>query len=69
MPRKPDKDGNYVSSTTLHYNIRCIGGVIFNRVSARYFRELQSDAIEWAYCVTERRQLTKQEIAKLCSGK
>jgi len=32
MPRKPDNDGNYIRPTTLHYNIRCVGGVIFNSV-------------------------------------
>ena len=66
---KPDSDGNYVSPTTLHYNIRCVGGVIFNRVSARYFRELRPEIIEWAYCVAEKRELTNKEIIKLCGGK
>ena len=69
MKRRPDPEGSYVSPSSLHYNIKCVGGVIFNRVPARYFRELRPEVIEWAYCVAERRELTKKEIQKLCSGK
>jgi hypothetical protein len=69
MKNKPDADRNYVSPTSLHYNIRCVGGVIFNRVSARYFKELRPDVIEWAYCVAQKRELSNKEVASLCKAK
>jgi hypothetical protein len=55
--------------STLHYNIKWVGGVLLNRVSARYSMELRPDVIEWEYCVAEKRELTKKEIAKLCAGR
>ena len=68
MPRKPERDGNYVAPSTLHYNIKCVGGVILNRVSARYFMELRPEVIEWVYSVAEKRELSRKEIQKLCKG-
>ncbi|HEY2472468.1 MAG TPA: hypothetical protein VGI45_32085 [Terracidiphilus sp.] len=67
--RHPDADGNYIASGTQTFNVRCEGGIMFNRVTLRNLRELRLDIIERCWSVQSRRYLTKEEIAKLCSGK
>ena len=69
MARKPDADGYFQTPDALHYNVRCCGDVVFNRVTARHFKELTSDIIEWVWIVEQKREATKAEIKKLCAGR
>ena len=70
MPtRKPDRDGNYVPPDCQHYNVRFTGSVVLNRVTARYLQGMEPALIQWVWCVEERRELTKEEIQKLCGEK
>jgi hypothetical protein len=66
MPHKPDRDGNH-APTTVHYNVHCVGGIVFNRVTVRNIRQLRIDVIERIWIVEQRREATKAEIKKLCS--
>lgn len=67
MPQKPDTDGSYRAFSAQHFNVRCTGGFVFNGLALRELRELRADVIESVWVVEQRRELTRQEIAKLCS--
>lgn len=66
MPRKPDPDG-YLRAQ--HFNVKCAGNIMFNRVTVRDLKELRVEIIQSVWSVEERRELSRQEINKLCSGK
>ena len=51
-----------------YFNIRCEGNIIFYRVRARYFQGLRPNVITMAWCMDQRRELTRKEIEKLCSA-
>ena len=68
MPRqRPDADGYYPAAR--HYNVRCAGDIVFYRVTVRDLRELRPDVVQSVWAVEERRELTRQEIIKLCAGR
>jgi hypothetical protein len=52
-----------------HFNIRCEGNIVFDWVNARYFRGFRPEVITLAWCVEQRRELTREEIKKLCGVK
>jgi hypothetical protein len=52
-----------------HFNIKCRGDIIFHRVRVKFFRQFQANVIELAWCVEQRRELTREEIKKLCAPK
>jgi hypothetical protein len=64
-PNQPPKE-NFVGCR--HYNIKCEGNIVFNRVTARFFRGFRPEVITSAWCVDKRRELTRKEIERLCSG-
>lgn len=68
MRRKPERDG-YHAASTRHFNVRCSGDIVFNHVLIANLKELRVEIIESVWCVELRRELTRQEIIKLCSGK
>ena len=51
------------------FNIQCRRDIIFHRVRAGFFRQFQANVIELAWCVEQRRELTREEIKKLCTPK
>jgi uncharacterized protein YcgL (UPF0745 family) len=44
------------------------GNIVFNRVTARYFQGFRPDVITMAWCVEQRRKLTREEIEKIVRG-
>jgi len=51
-----------------HFNIRCLGHIVFNRVRANYFKGMRPEIISSAWCVEHERELTRKEIDKLCEA-
>lgn len=66
MPHKPDRDGFYVSEFARHYNVRA-GDIVLNRIRADALQEIPVASIQSVWCVEEKRELTKEEIKKLCA--
>jgi hypothetical protein len=50
------------------FNIKCEGDIVSNRVDASYFRAFRPEVITWAWCMNVRRELTRDEIKKLCKA-
>jgi hypothetical protein len=51
-----------------HFNIKCEGGIVFNRVRVNWFKDMRPEIIASAWCVEVRRELTREEIKKLCAA-
>jgi len=68
MNRRPKQTQKEDPLTGCHFNIKCEGDIVFNRVTQRYFQGFRPEVITLAWCVELRRELTRKEIQRLCSG-
>ena len=69
MKTCPDPDGYYRAPGAQQFNVKYVGGVVFNRVMHYHFFGQRPKDIEWVWCVETNRYATKGKIAKLCAGR
>lgn len=62
-----DHEGRY--PTTGQFNVYCVDDIILNRATIRDIRELRAETIQSIWSLKERRELTREEISKLCVGR
>ncbi len=49
------------------FNIHCVGDILFHRVRSNYFKGMRPESIQSAWCVEQKRELTRKEIERLCN--